>query len=417
MLSKWQLERLCALVYLDGLLKYGGLALNGIVTQIMENDFNDDSANPAEMGTKQWMDVLRSVNDDPMLNSLTIIKTVNDVSGFRAVAFRDGEGEVYAVFRGTSGDLEWLDNAQGMTQADTAQQQMALGFVSGLAQSRPVTVAGHSKGGNKAQYTAIAAPDGLIGRCVSVDGQGFSQEFINKYRANIDKRRDMITLMAERRDFVNCLGLYIYDDTEYYTGYRDGALPFFHCPDSLRKADGEPGDPAHTAAISAAINKLISHFLTDAYYTDATRASTSVGLISLLLKDEKNKTSPEETAEALTTLICAALDLAGQSDEFIVDVESIFENESETVLATIEYVKEQSTGEKKPKDGGTDIEKLLLERLALRVLTDAEVRRDFTASLSHIKRILKNQLAVEGAKKTAATYLLRFLEDLVTKLI
>jgi hypothetical protein len=415
MLSDWQLERLCALAYLDGLLKYTSETLGGVVARIMADGFNGGADNPAEMGTEQWMAVLRSVNGDAMLTSLKIIKTVTDASGFRAVAFKDGAGEVYAVFRGTSGDIEWLDNARGMTQADTAQQQMALGFINGLG--GPVTVAGHSKGGNKAQYTAVAAPDGLVKHCVSIDGQGFSPAFINKYRANIDARKDMITLMAERRDFVNCLGLYLYGDTEFYTGYRDGALPFFHCPDSLRNANGEPGDPSHTAAISAAINKLISHFLTDAYYTDATRESASMGLISLMLKDERNKTSPEETAEALTTLICAALDLAGQSDEFVLDVENIFESESETVLATIEYVKEQGSGNEKPKEAGPDIAKLLLERFALRILTDAEVRRDFTASLSHIKRILKNQLAEPGAKKTAASHLLRFLEELVLKLI
>jgi hypothetical protein len=414
-LTNWQLERLCALVYLDGLLNYTSPALGGIVAQIMANDFNGGTDTPAEMGTEQWMDVLRSVNEDAALSNLKIIKTVNDESGHRAVAFEDGVGEVYVVFRGTSGDIEWLDNAKGMTQADTAQQQMALSFINGL--SGPITVAGHSKGGNKAQYVAIASPDGLVGRCVSVDGQGFSPAFIDKYRANIGARRDMVTLMAERRDFVNCLGLYLYDFTEFYTGYRDGALPFFHCPDSLRKANGEPGEPAHTAAISSAINKLISHFLTDAYYTDAIRASTSAGLISLLLKDEKNKTSPEETAEALTTLICAAMDLAAQSDEFILDVEDIFENESETVLATVEYVKEQDNGEEKPKSAGQDIEKLVLERFALRILTDAEVRRDFTTSLFQIKRILKNQLTQQGAKKTAASYLLRFLDELVDKLI
>jgi hypothetical protein len=324
------------------------------------------------------------------------------------------------VFRGTGGDKEWLDNAAGMTKSDTEQQKKSLRFVTELYAegiAGRIAVAGHSKGGNKAQYAAVTAPDGIVEQCVSVDGQGFSPAFMKKYADDIRARKKKIILMAERRDCVNCLGLYLHGGTEFYTGYRNGPLPFFHCPDSLRKADGEPGEPAHTAAISTAINKLISHFLTDAYYTDATRASTSVGLISLLLKDEKNKTSPEETAEALTTLICAALDLAGQSDEFFIYLEDIFENESETVLATVEYVKEQDTGEAKPKDSGTDIVKLLLERLTLRILTDAEVRRDFMKSLSHIKRILKNQLAVEGARKTAADYLLRFLEELVSNLI
>ena len=39
-----------------------------------------------------------------------------------------------------------------------------------------ITVTGHFKGGNKAQYVTIVTD--RIGRCVSFDGQGFSKEFL-----------------------------------------------------------------------------------------------------------------------------------------------------------------------------------------------------------------------------------------------
>lgn len=68
---------------------------------------------------------------------------------------------------------------------------------------RSLTVSGHSKGGNKAQYVAITA--GFVDKCVSFDGQGFSMEFLAKYKDAILKRSDIITSIASEFDFVNCL--------------------------------------------------------------------------------------------------------------------------------------------------------------------------------------------------------------------
>ena len=52
-----------------------------------------------------------------------------------------------------------------------------------------ITVAGHSKGGNKAQYVTVLSDK--VDRCISMDGQGFSQEFIDKYYAEIQKERTL----------------------------------------------------------------------------------------------------------------------------------------------------------------------------------------------------------------------------------
>ena len=49
---------------------------------------------------------------------------------------------------------------------------------------------GHSKGGNKAKY--ITLMDDTVDHCVSFDGQGFSDEFMETYSDEIAARQHKI---------------------------------------------------------------------------------------------------------------------------------------------------------------------------------------------------------------------------------
>ncbi len=110
-----------------------------------------------------------------------------------------GKQQTILSFRGTS-DSEWIDNGQGAASVSTVQQERALAYFKELAdngyitEDMDMTITGHSKGGNKAQYIMLNLFDGehglngkyanLIDNCYSMDGQGFSPEAIEYFQRN-----------------------------------------------------------------------------------------------------------------------------------------------------------------------------------------------------------------------------------------
>ncbi|MCR5121018.1 MAG: DUF2974 domain-containing protein [Ruminococcus sp.] len=94
----------------------------------------------------------------------------------------------------------WADNFLGAVQADTVEQQSILSFfdkaVAAAKKDLPgntelsITVSGHSKAGNMAQYITILREE--VNRCISFDGQGFSGRFVRKYREQILRRGSKI---------------------------------------------------------------------------------------------------------------------------------------------------------------------------------------------------------------------------------
>ncbi len=152
-------------------------------------------------GGKKWAAIIRQIKDDPDLYSLDIVNKDDSVP---ALCFNDPDdpGHAVVVFRGTSGQDEWVDNAIGLGTSDTERQKAALDYIENLPYDN-ITVAGHSKGGNKAQYVTILSDK--IDRCISMDGQGFSQEFLDKYYAEIQKKGHCIKNYYLEGDFVSIL--------------------------------------------------------------------------------------------------------------------------------------------------------------------------------------------------------------------
>ena len=106
-------------------------------------------------------------------------------------------------------------------QVSTAQQKNGLEWYRSLGLSEhfcKITVTGHSKGGNKAKY--IALMDDSVSRCVSFDGQGFSDEFVKHYKDRICERQKVIENHNMEYDYVNIL-LNDVGRRFYYQGFAD----------------------------------------------------------------------------------------------------------------------------------------------------------------------------------------------------
>ena len=141
---------------------------------------------PAAMSEEEWNVLLTTIENDEQLCKYTMCNYRNDEIGsetynFCAATFTNPENpsDINVIFRGTNGDLnEWTDNGAGGYSADTEYQREAATYIKDIYDEYeyPITVSGHSKGGNLAMYTAIMTD--CVDRCVAVDGQGFSEEFI-----------------------------------------------------------------------------------------------------------------------------------------------------------------------------------------------------------------------------------------------
>ncbi len=168
--------------------------------------------------------------------------------GSTACAFTNPKGNIFVLFRGT-GDEEWLDNGQGLSgipeentyltygengeikaslliEKDFAsgQQVEALNWFNRIAaenrwtEKDRITIAGHSKGGNKAQFVTIHSD--LVDDCFSFDGQGFSPEalaaFKDRAKGEFTARRNRIISISSENDYVNVLGQRLMPDTQIY---------------------------------------------------------------------------------------------------------------------------------------------------------------------------------------------------------
>ena len=176
---------------------------------------DDENGNPTfyyfdelggENSSQEWAAMIRYMKNNDEIRNMRVVDAPKNSNG-KTYAMRfeptpGHEGNTVVAFRGTLGGAEWIDNVKGMIQTDTEAQREALDYIESIP-SDNITVVGHSKGGNKAQYVAILSDK--VKRAVSFDGQGFSKAFIDKYSAEILKNAE---------DKIHCYGL----DTDYVHG-------------------------------------------------------------------------------------------------------------------------------------------------------------------------------------------------------
>lgn len=274
----------------------------GMTVGEMLECFDDDALNDLAQHTEaidgayisgaEWAGIIRYLKESD-LKDLTLSSTMQSSDGGTTLALcfteKDNTEDAIVAFKGTSGKEEWVDNVEGMNVADTPCQKEALAYIENLPYDS-ITVTGHSKGSNKAMYVAITSDK--VDRCVGYDGQGFSQEFIDKYWAEIEARGGNITNYSVSTDFVHIL-LYPVPNSnqKYCVGYGIDSIGEHHSPNSLFVVDGNGnlvldanGNPMVIDTSEDASMGMLHEFTTFVLNnaTDADKEAV-VGLVSALL--------------------------------------------------------------------------------------------------------------------------------------
>lgn len=194
-----------------------GNTLQEIIKQI-----SDNSSILNTSGKRSQFEIIQNaINSNKDLGNMVLLTQSSTSgrysSGTAAYVFRDPAGSHYVSYCGT-GDGEWLDNAKGMVDASTPQQEEAARFFDDVAKQYGWTaedniiVTGHSKGGNKAQYiTMMSENQHLIDHCYSVDGQGFSEAAIVQFKERLGEDYETVIHKMHgingENDYVNPLGI------------------------------------------------------------------------------------------------------------------------------------------------------------------------------------------------------------------
>ena len=201
-------------------------------------DIEDDTEYSTGVTGAEYKEILQAVKANEHLCEI-IIQEVHyegaNVGGGRSAFLIDPVyNEAIVAFKGTQSDAEWIDNVSGLYTVPTAFQENALNWYRSLDLDgyEAITVTGHSKGGNKAKYITIM--DDSVDNCFSFDGQGFSDEFIRKYSAEIVRNREKIINIIAESDFVNIL-LNDVGPKQFYLGTNFGRLGFAenHCANAI----------------------------------------------------------------------------------------------------------------------------------------------------------------------------------------
>lgn len=224
-------------------------SVGDIVRQLNTNidSISDEHEYGSYMTGADWKDIIHAIENDSTLMNVQLQKTYKDPEGggISAVFVEPGSNEAIIVFQGTAA-AEWKDNFIGGGPTDTADgvstpyQESALAWYECLDLSGydTITVSGHSKGGNKAKY--ITLMDDSVDRCLSFDGQGFSDEFMAKYAGAITMRQHKIENHNVDNDYVNLL-LNDVGETYFYEGQDIGNFLENHCPNTFFKFDNNGG--------------------------------------------------------------------------------------------------------------------------------------------------------------------------------
>ena len=253
-LTTEQILLLNNLMYMDGsgddnpLAKadqYEGQTVREWMESIDVSQLEDDKNYGSYITGKDWKNIIGSVKSDDTLMNMTVATTHTDWAeggggGYSAVFLSKETDNAVVAFRGTAAQ-EWQDDFTGGNVVETPQQKNALAWYQdvykeyGLSDYE-VTVTGHSKGGNKSKYITLL--DDTVDHCVSFDGQGFSDKFINEYADQIAANQGKIQNHNVDYDYVNIL-LNDVGEKTYYVGQDLGEGGFLenHCPNTYMKYD------------------------------------------------------------------------------------------------------------------------------------------------------------------------------------
>ena len=230
------------------------VSVGNLIEEILNDVDEYIYGNPACMSQEEWANLLTSFRNnsknEEFLNSYVIENYESHSAaegGFRGCCFvkRDSNKkaeDTIVIFRGTStNETEWTDNVLNANKVWSDSMDDAVLYIDGLSSEEygdNITVSGHSKGGNRAQYVTILRKD-RIGSCVSFDGQGFSSEFIRMYEDEIAEMKSVITSISFVYDYVNALLYPIAGEIMYIPGESDDNYSLNHCPNRVFNENGE----------------------------------------------------------------------------------------------------------------------------------------------------------------------------------
>ena len=211
-LSEKQLLLLDNYMYITGSTNERNVGKN--VDNLLKSGITDKSVSGG-ITPEQAQAILNEVKADPVLCNMRVEASI-DTDGVRAACFVDKNGDATVAFRGTGGSYEaWSDNVQGGYSVETECQKVARNFIeNNCSQYNNITVTGHSKGGNMAQYCTYTCGN-KIDRCISYDGQGVSNSALAKDGALIGQNRGKIKSICCDEDYVNVMLNSIAGETVY----------------------------------------------------------------------------------------------------------------------------------------------------------------------------------------------------------
>lgn len=316
---------------------------------------------PAAMSADEWRTILTAIQSDPELCKYTITNYTNDPEGSNTYNFcaatiknPDDPSDVNVIFRGTNGDLkEWTDNGSGGYKSETTYQQRAKDYIEEIYKKYgvPITVSGHSKGGNLSMYVAIMTD--CVDRCVAVDGQGFSEEFIMENLAQIGLKRDNITLISASKDYVNLLLYTIAGNMKFIQTDSEWIPLLYHKPNIILDENGQLNPECEPAEFRDGLNNFTKYI--NSNVPDPLRSTLIDSLTCLLGEDVDGEMPKNFKSEGLKTGLKALRDIfpgyriwaSKYSDAQSKQSKFIDEHEFENEEAIRQYLVEH-TGDKNP---------------------------------------------------------------------
>lgn len=244
MLSDQELILLDNLIYFQDVF-WEGDSVAQIIDKIIYQLEKKPNLKYAQMQAQEWMELVSVLQSN---QKLLHYKATNKTMPFGSqntgtiVCFVDEIShplDVNVIFKGTQNGYEWDDNGEGVYLMESDCQRAAADYINRLPKEygNHLTVSGHSKGGNKAQYVTITT--NRVARCVAEDGQGFSNEFCRQYHFVIEDRKNRIKNYCAENDYVNVIantiaGTSIYIKTEFQIN------PFlYHKPNLILTQKGD----------------------------------------------------------------------------------------------------------------------------------------------------------------------------------
>ena len=321
---------------------------------------NKSSVCDAQISGVEWARIIKFLKNgrtaslvlEALMLDETGYHTVTDKAGRSynyplALCFSDGTGKnekAIVVFKGTTGPQEWADNVRAAAQFDTPPQRRALEFVEKTAERfGSISVIGHSKGSNKAMYTALMSDN--VERCVCFDGQGFSRIFLEtpKVAERIKKRASLIKNYSLTGDFVHILLYQIPGSNQLFCkGYCVDSVGENHSPNSFfqQSSDGEDESINSETIMVGNTSYIIPRFETA---SENESIETLHSFVDYLLSHDENVNGIIDYLATILPIVIVGEDESGNKYDSQGKLKAVFDDtDSLTAIITnlIAFVKE-----------------------------------------------------------------------------